>query len=80
MEIIETSTSGNTETQEHKETSSDDLIYEESDDVSPLQIYYNKDNLPTVIDEEDIVKDHKIIKPKKSYLRDVRSSKLRRSK
>jgi hypothetical protein len=38
-----------------------------------VHIHYNKENSPTVVDEEEGLKN----KPKKSFLRDVRSSKCR---
>jgi hypothetical protein len=56
-------------------TPSTDMIYVESDDVNPSHVHYNKENFPIIVDEEDIIKNN----PKKSFLRDVRSSKRRQS-
>jgi hypothetical protein len=57
-------------------TSSVEIIYVESDDVNPLHIHYEKDSA-TVVNEDDVEKIKRDFKPKKTYLRDVRSSKRR---
>ena len=81
-EIPEEYISGKTENQEIKEIeASSEEIFTESDDANPLHVYYDAENLATIVNEIDITqKDGTTIKPKKRYLRDVRSSSIRHSK
>jgi hypothetical protein len=56
-------------------TPSVDIIFTESDDVNPSHVLYNPD--ATIVKEDDVEKIKREFKPKKTYLRDVRSSKRR---
>jgi hypothetical protein len=53
------------------------MIFVESDDVNPSHIYYDENNSPIVVKEDDFDRIIPVFKPKKSYIRDVRSSKRR---
>ena len=57
-------------------TPSVDPIYVESDDINPLHVHY-ENNTASVVNEDDVEKIKRDFKPKKTYLRDVRSSKRR---
>ena len=59
-------------------TPSMELIFEESDDVNPSHIHYDKGTF-SVVEDDDTERIIPVFKPKKSYLRDVRSSKRRHS-
>lgn len=56
-------------------TPSVDTIFTELDDVNPSHILYNPD--ATIVKEDEAEKIKRDFKPKKTYLRDVRSSKRR---
>jgi hypothetical protein len=56
-------------------TPSVDVIFTELDDVNPSHVLYNPD--ATIVKEDDVEKIKRDFKPKKTYLRDVRSSKRR---
>jgi len=57
-------------------TSSVEIIYVESDDTNPLHVHY-ENNSASIVNEDDVEKIKRDFKPKKTYLRDVRSSKRR---
>ena len=56
-------------------TPSVDVIYDESDDVNPSHVLYDPN--ARVVKEDENERIIRNFKPKKTYLRDVRSSKRR---
>jgi hypothetical protein len=82
-EIDEMSISGNTIVTEIPMPSPlAEEIYVESDDINPSHINYDiaeKNLIPHIENEDDIVEHNHIFTPKKKFLRDVRNSKRRKS-